>query len=494
MTMPTISQSKPAVPAQDSILALAPQPEATATDRDFEKVFEKTASEEAPKKDKPEKPDPPKKAEAKPVVVKPGTALGGTKGKVKKQQQRAEELTGLGHANAVVANQAPSAKAQSAAPKKSDAAVDPRAKASRPNKFKRAHSQKVDSQKPLPKKAGPNSPNSGTKKTAGKVSREPAAEAAAKPSSEQSARAALKRGQTLQAAKTKARKEARAELKTEEKAKSAELRERNAPVRALPKNLAQLAKTAGNAQKAPAREGDSANGTQVAVNSGEMVMQAKQSAPNEEARPAMVEELRPATSAELSSQAGNQQQDLSREQAKETPPPVMPIATTGTSAVQAFVPSAGIITPLMEKIWNAVSTYRARGGDEVVVKIQPDAKTELQLTIKYGKGGVEIQARMQQGDGQQLATGWRELQSALAERGVNLGELNRDGSAETDFDQTAQNFSKNSQNQAQNAELNIGDDQGDWSALGLKSKEQKEAQPTRREPVLPVHDGWQSWA
>ena len=57
MTMPTISQSKPAVPAQDSILALAPQPEATATDRDFEKVFEKTASEEAPKKDKPEKKD-----------------------------------------------------------------------------------------------------------------------------------------------------------------------------------------------------------------------------------------------------------------------------------------------------------------------------------------------------------------------------------------------------------------------------------------------------
>jgi len=149
---------------------------------------------------------------------------------------------------------------------------------------------------------------------------------------------------------------------------------------------------------------------------------------------------------------------------------------------------------LMEKIWTAVSTYRARGGEEVVVKLQPDAKTELQLTIKYGKGGVEIQARMQQGDGQQLATGWRELQSALAERGVNLGELNRDGSAETDFDQTAQNFRENSQNQAQNTELNIGDDQGDWSALGLKPKEQKEAQPTRREPVLPVHDGWQSWA
>ena len=476
----------------DSILALAPQPEAAATDRDFEKVFEKTASEESPKKDKPEESDAAKKTKAQPALVKPGTALGDAKGKVKKQQWHAEELTGLGHANSMAANQARSAKAQSASPKKSDPEVDPRAKVSRPNESKLDHSQKT-----LPKKADPKSPNSGTKKTAGKISNEPSAEAAAKPSSEQSARAALKRAQTLQSAKTKVRKEARAELKAEEKTKSAELRVRNAPAKALPNNLTQLAKSAATAQKAPAREGDSANGTQVAVNNGEMVMQAKQSALNDEARPAMVEELRPATSAELSSQTGNQQQDLPREQAKETPPPVTPVATvaaTGTSAVQAFVPSAGIITPLMEKIWTAVSTYRARGGEEVVVKLQPDAKTELQLTIKYGKGGVEIQARMQQGDGQQLATGWRELQSALAERGVNLGELNRDGSAETDFDQTAQNFRENSQNQAQNTELNIGDDQGDWSALGLKPKEQKEAQPTRREPVLPVHDGWQSWA
>ena len=485
--MTTILQSKPAASAQDSILALVPQPEAVAPNRDFDKVFEQTAGEEAPKKDKPEKSDPPNKAEAKP-------ALGDAKGKVKKQQRRAEELTGLGHANSMAANQAGSAKAQSASPKKSDPEVDLRGKVSRPNESKPDQSQKVNSQKTLPKKA---EPNSGTKKTAGKISNESAAEAAAKPSSEQSARAALKRAQTLQEAKTKARKEARLELKAEEKTKSGELRARNAPAMALPNNLTQLAKSAATAQKATAREGDSANGTQVAVNNGEMVMQAKQSVPNEEARPAIVEELRPATSAELSSQAGNQQQDLPREQAKETPPPVMPVATvaaTGTSAVQAFVPSAGIITPLMEKIWTAVSTYRTRGGDEVVVKLQPDAKTELQLTIKYGKGGVEIQARMQQGDGQQLATGWRELQSALAERGVNLGELNRDGSAETDFDQTAHNFRENSQNKAQNSELDIGDDQGDWSALGLKPKGGKEAQPTRREPVPPVHNGWQSWA
>ena len=175
--MTTILQSKPAASAQDSILALAPQPEAVAPNRDFDKVFEQTAGEEAPKKDKPEKSDPPNKAEAKPALVKPGTALGDAKGKVKKQQRRAEELTGLGHANSMAANQARSAKAQSASPKKSDPEVDLRGKVSRPNESKPDQSQKVNSQKTLPKKA---EPNSGTKKTAGKISNESAAEAAAK--------------------------------------------------------------------------------------------------------------------------------------------------------------------------------------------------------------------------------------------------------------------------------------------------------------------------
>jgi len=100
---------------------------------------------------------------------------------------------------------------------------------------------------------------------------------------------------------------------------------------------------------------------------------------------------------------------------------------------------------------------------------------------------------MQQGDSQQLTSGWSELQQALTERGVSLGDLVRGGSAESDFEQTARDFGKNSQNQSENKELNIGDDQGDWSALGLKPKVENEAQ-TRREKALPIHDGWQSWA
>ena len=55
----------------------------------------------------------------------------------------------------------------------------------------------------------------------------------------------------------------------------------------------------------------------------------------------------------------------------------------------------------------------------------------MQLTIKYGVGGVEIQARMHQGDGRQLASGWNELQQQLSERGVNLGDLTSEDSRKT---------------------------------------------------------------
>ena len=316
-------------------------------------------------------------------------------------------------------------------------------------------------------------------------------------SNEQKAQGALKQKQLRQAAKAKAQKEARLELKLEDKAKAAELRTRNAPAKVLVSNLQNATKTTVQAQNSTVSERETSNGTQVAVNSDKMVMQAKQSAPNEASKPALVEELRPATSAEMSSQAGNQQQDLPREEAKENTLPPAPVvavtsAATGT-AVQAFTPSAGVITPLMEKIWNAVSTFRARGGDELVVKLQPDSKTEVQLTIKYGNAGVEIQARMQQGDSQQLASGWSELQQALTDRGVSLGDLARERSAESDFEQTARNFNKNNQNQAENKDLNIGDDQEDWSTLGMKPKVENTTQ-TRREKALPVHDGWQSWA
>ncbi|MCH2378261.1 MAG: hypothetical protein MK236_02460 [Pedosphaera sp.] len=473
--MTTILQTAPE--PQDSILALAPKADEPPDSLGFDRVLEQTAYEEVQENTDNEKSE--KSAAA--AEREASTLRANAKPKARKQ---GAEKAGKQNAGEALKNHT-----------------------TKPGQLGQANGQKVESGKATEAKstaiqrAEPLEPKKSSKVTPYKQTAESDRAKGAKRgniSNEQKAQKALKQGQARQAAKVKAQKKARLELKLEDKAKAAELRTRNSPGKVSANNLLNTTKTTVQAQNSAVREGDTANGTQVAVNTGKMVLQAKQSAPNEAAKPALVEELRPATSAEVSSQAGSQQQDLPREEAKENtlpPAPVMSVASaaTGTGAVQAFTPSAGVITPMMEKIWNAVSTFRARGGDELVVKLQPDSKTEVQLTIKYGSAGVEIQARMQQGDSQQLTSGWSELQQALANRGVSLSDLVREGSAESNFEQTTRNFDKNSQNQAENMELNIGDDQGDWSALGLKSKVENKAQ-ARREKALPGHDGWQSWA
>ena len=314
-------------------------------------------------------------------------------------------------------------------------------------------------------------------------------------SNEQAAAAALKKARVRKQVELKHKQQAAQETKVSDNKQDQKLRARNSgSTPQMP-----TAKPVSTAKTAEAKAPEPGNGTQVAVNEGRMVMQAKQPAVQSASgasRPASVEELRPATSAELAGQGG-QQDGLPREQAKDQPiVAVTQVAATGApsnGAVQAFTPAAGIITPMLEKIWNAVSTFRARGGDEVVVKLPPDNRTEVQLTIKYGKAGVEIQARMQQGDGSQLAAGWNELQQSLSDRGVTLANLEQDENIDLNFEQHAQKHAKNGKKHGKEAEINIGDDTADWSALGLKSPE-KETPKEQREAVLPTHDGWQSWA
>ncbi|MEC8928349.1 MAG: hypothetical protein VX705_03970, partial [Verrucomicrobiota bacterium] len=477
--MTAILQSKPNAPAENGLMALAPQPTEPAGDRDFKQVLEKTAKEQASKENEPKKPNKSKKTAknaVNPEIIATKKNLQKTEGQTKAQQQkRTEETTGMGQPHP--------------GPAKDEAVVNGvKAKHSAQPKEALTTEAKL-AQQPARKKV-----------SAQKAESKQAAKKGAEPVNEPMPRAALKRAQALRAAKLKARQEARSELKAEDQAKSTELRERNAPTKGLPKIFQNLAKSTVGPQKTTENEGKPSSGTTFAVNGEQMGMQSKPTGPEEGARSARVEELRPATSAEMASHAGQGQQESPRDtakEAKENPPPMLPVAApatpaaTGTGAAQAFAPTAGIITPLMEKIWTAVSTFRARGGDELVVKIQADAKTELQLTLKVGKAGVEIQARMQQGDGQQLAANWSELQSALAERGVSLGSLTRDDSAEPDF---AHNFEKNSEKQAENGDLHLGDEEADWSTLGLNANEETEPALAARERALPAHDGWQSWA
>nr|MCS5583848.1 hypothetical protein [Pseudomonadales bacterium] len=164
---------------------------------------------------------------------------------------------------------------------------------------------------------------------------------------------------------------------------------------------------------------------------------------------------------------------------------------------QAMAASGGVVSPMLEKIWDAVTTFRIRGENEMVVKVQPDSNTEMQLTIKYGAGGVEIEARMQQGDGRQLASGWNELQQQLSDRGVNLGDLLSDDSENRSNDANARQFNRQNQQAYDTSEFQIRDDQADWAALGMAATREQETAKSAKEStdkVEEAYDGWQSWA
>ena len=307
---------------------------------------------------------------------------------------------------------------------------------------------------------------------------------------------ARKRQQQRITSRTRARAQENQQLTKADQAKAEQVREQNI----LSKPATQQPNPV---LKEMAPQSAAQNGTQVASKTDNMTMLSKPLAPKPEAKPVLVEEVRPATGAETNPRSGQQsaQQDLPKETPKETVLPVMPVqsaapAVTGVTPAQAAAAPQATLNPMLEKIWDAVTTFRVRGENEMTVKVQPDNDTEMQLTIKYGTGGVEIEARMQQGDGRQLASGWNELQQQLSERGVHLGDLASEDSEENTRDSDPRQFNRQGQNQP--TEFQIGDEEADWAALGMAATRDKEttraAAPESTDKVEEAYDGWQSWA
>jgi len=315
---------------------------------------------------------------------------------------------------------------------------------------------------------------------------------------EAKAQAALKRQQQRTATRARNRVQEFQQLTKADQAKAEQVREQN--------TLSKPATTQLNpVLKEMTPQSATKDGTQVAPKTDNMTMPSKPLAPKPEAKPVLVEELRPATGAETSPRSGQQsaQQDLPKETPKETVLPVTSVqsatpAATGVTPAQAAAAPQGALNPMLEKIWDAVTTFRVRGENEMTVKVQPDNDTEMQLTIKYGNGGVEIEARMQQGDGRQLASGWNELQQQLSERGVNLGDLASEDSEETTRDSDPRQFNRQGQPQSHPTEFQIGDEEADWAALGMAAAREKEttraAALESTDKVEEAYDGWQSWA
>jgi len=316
---------------------------------------------------------------------------------------------------------------------------------------------------------------------------------------EAKAQAALKRQQQRTANRARNRMQEFQQLTKADQAKAEQVREQN--------TLSKPATQQPNlVLKEMAPQSVAKDGTQVAPKTDNMTMPSKPLAPKPEAKPVLVEELRPATgAAETSPRSGQQsaQQDLPKETPKETILPVTSVqsatpAVSGVTPAQAAAAPQGALNPMLEKIWDAVTTFRVRGENEMTVKVQPDNDTEMQLTIKYGNGGVEIEARMQQGDGRQLASGWNELQQQLSERGVNLGDLASEDSEETTRDSDPRQFNRQGQPQSHPTEFQIGDEEADWAALGMAATRDKEptrtTAPESTDKVEEAYDGWQSWA
>jgi len=449
MEAPPTTVQKPAT-TQDAVLGLAPSTRSAGDAEQFDKIFEdasqkmKTEEEDTAKRSEEDEEQNTRKKDAAPTKLK--------------EEEASEALTGLVRATELQ---------KETAKKVIKAEAVQKQEVTAPTESQPRH-KKVESKQ--------------TSET----------------TQEAKAQAALKRQQQRTATRARNRVQEFQQLTKTDQAKAEQVREQN--------TLSKPATTQLNpVLKEMTPQSATKDGTQVAPKTDNMTMPSKPLAPKPEAKPVLVEELRPATGAETSPRSGQQsaQQDLPKETPKETVLPVTSVqsatpAATGVTPAQAAAAPQGALNPMLEKIWDAVTTFRVRGENEMTVKVQPDNDTEMQLTIKYGNGGVEIEARMQQGDGRQLASGWNELQQQLSERGVNLGDLASEDSEETTRDSDPRQFNRQGQPQSHPTEFQIGDEEADWAALGMAAAREKEttraAALESTDKVEEAYDGWQSWA
>ena len=458
--LPTQSTATDA-PAADPVFGLMTPAEPAAANQDFDKVFREASGETEAAEEEKSAED---KSESK------------IKDEAARQKNRAKELTGLGHSSPL--------QPDLASQTKSKANLEVSAKATQTTETAKAKDgPKLSSESKLLKAQTQAESKTETAK-ADRQTLQARKQAAAK--------------QTVQLKKQKA---ARAQIKTEDtkhaqaKAELEGVRQ-NLPTAAAAKGASvKPAQSADKTGNLPEGEWEIVNGTQLAQNDHKMAMMAKSITPASEGSVARWEELRPATSAELGGGASSQQQDLPREQAKEFTAPIQATsapAATGTAATHAFTPAPGQISATLEKIWNAVTTFRTKGADQWTVKLQAENQTQMELTIRYSQGGLEIQARLGQGDGQQLAGQWNELQQSLAERGVTLRNLDREEAELPRFSEDLDDF--NSSESRRHASAGEDDDKPlNWGGLE-NNREEEEAPASRRATARTENASWESWA
>jgi hypothetical protein len=116
--------------------------------------------------------------------------------------------------------------------------------------------------------------------------------------------------------------------------------------------------------------------------------------------------------------------------------------------------------------------------DSMSVVIKPAVGTELSLELRQRNGGVEAQATLTRGDHQLLSQHWPELQSRLEQRGIKLAPLG----SETGFSAGDNGNFQQHQTSPEDA-LQQATAFAEFAATGGATAR-----------LVPVHDGWESWA
>ena len=145
--------------------------------------------------------------------------------------------------------------------------------------------------------------------------------------------------------------------------------------------------------------------------------------------------------------------------------------------------AAAHVQDLVSQVINHVTELRQLNLNSLAVVLKPDANTEILLRLEQRGGGVEIQARFERGDFQNVNNHWEELQRSLAGQGVRLSPLeNASFNSEASFHGPAGGFRQS---------------RDDQSLPSLAREASTEPPPARRVKPQPSASGsrrWESWA
>ena len=154
-----------------------------------------------------------------------------------------------------------------------------------------------------------------------------------------------------------------------------------------------------------------------------------------------------------------------------------PLATSPTSPLDN----------IQLRIVNGSMEMRAVRAESMSVVLRPDRHTEMVLNLTMQNGLVDVEARMQRGDGGQLAQQWSQLQQSLSQQGIRLHTLQ---SAPEQAPAFAEHSDQSPSHQEQPAPHN--QEESAWTPSRDKSPIRTAHQPHAN--LQPADGTFESWA